>query len=132
MQSLPPVQPNTAAIHRALPLETARRLLRRDAYPNLVRLLRKLHGSECAELLGHLTQSEQIKALERLPDLELATTIFTYLDEETRDRLLPQLSTARLVGMVRLLPPDDATQRLAVLLAVMPLALLWDPAALHD
>jgi magnesium transporter len=111
------VQPHTAATHRALPLEPARRLLRRDAYPNLVRLLRKLHGSECAELLGHLTQSEQIKVLERLPDLELATTIFTYLDEETRGRLLPQLSTARLVGMVRLLPPDDATD---ILRAVPP------------
>jgi hypothetical protein len=30
------------------------------------------------------------------------------------------------------LPRGDATQRRAVLLAVMPLALLWDPAALHD
>ena len=30
------------------------------------------------------------------------------------------------------LPTDDATQRRGVLLAVMPLALLWDPAALHD
>ena len=30
------------------------------------------------------------------------------------------------------LPTDDAEQRRAVLLAVMPLALLWDPAALHE
>jgi magnesium transporter len=109
MYGIPPGQPNVAETSRTLPIETARRLLRREAYPNLVRLLRKLHGSECAELLGHLTLSEQSKVLERLPDLELATAVFTYLDEESRGKLLPVLSTARLVGMVRLLPPDDAT-----------------------
>jgi magnesium transporter len=80
-----------------------------------VRLLRKLHGSECAELLGHLTLGEQSKVLERLPDLELATAVFTYLDEESRGKLLPVLSTERLVGMVRLLPPDDATDILGAM-----------------
>lgn len=30
------------------------------------------------------------------------------------------------------LPTDDADQRRAVLLAVLPLALLWDPAVLHE
>jgi magnesium transporter len=131
MPSLPPVQPNAAEAHRALPIETARRLLRRNAYPNLVRLLRKLHGSECAELLGYLPPGEQLKVLERLPDLDLATAIFTYLDEETRGRLLPQLATDRLVGMVRLLPPDDATdilgavpaERLTEMLDQLPAAL---------
>jgi hypothetical protein len=47
---------------------------------------------------------------------------------------------ARAVGAIELngstprvwLPADDAEQRRAVLLAVMPLALLWDPAALHE
>ena len=117
MPSIPPVQPNVSEIHRALPIETARRLLRRNAYPNLVRLLRKLHGSECAELLNHCTLQEQIKVLERLPDLELTTAVFTYLDEEVRAKLLSHLSTERLVGIVRLLPPDDATD---VLGAVAP------------
>jgi magnesium transporter len=112
MPGMPPTQPNEAATHRVLPVETARRLLRRDAYPNLVRLLRKLHGSECAEILAHLTLSEQSRVLERIPDIELATTIFTYLDEDTRRRLIPQLSTARLVAIVRVLPPDDATDLL--------------------
>jgi magnesium transporter len=104
-----PPQPHDTAHHRVLPVETARRLLRRDAYPNLVRLLHKLHGSECAEILTHLTLSEQSRVLERIPDLDLATTIFTYLDEDTRRRLLPHISTERLVAMVRLLSPDDAT-----------------------
>ena len=112
MPDIPPVQPNVDETHRTLPIETARRLLRREAYPNLVRLLRKLHGSESAALLGHLTLSEQSKVLERLPDLELATAVFTYFDEESRGKLLPVLSTARLVSMVRLLPPDDATDLL--------------------
>jgi hypothetical protein len=76
MRGMPPAQPNETATHRVLPIEPARRLLRRDAYPNLVRLLRKLHSSECAELLTHLTVSEQSKVFERLSDLELATAIF--------------------------------------------------------
>jgi magnesium transporter len=112
MHSTPPVLPNQASLHRVLPIETARRLLRRDAYPNLVRLLRKLHGSECAEIFTHLTVTEQSKLIERLPDVDLATSIFTYLEEDTRTKLLPHLSTSRLVTIVRLLPPDDATDML--------------------
>jgi len=117
MRGMPPAQPNETTPHRVLPVETARRLLRREAYPNLVRLLRKLHSSECAEMLMHLTVSEQSKVLERLPDVELATAIFTYLPEDARTQLLPHLSTERLVAIVRLLPPDDATD---ILGAVSP------------
>ena len=109
MDGTPTVQPREVIPHRALPVEATRRLLRREAYSNLVRLLAKLHGSECAEILHDMTLSEQSKLLERLPDMALATTMFTYLDEETRAALVPHLSTARLVAMVKLLPPDDAT-----------------------
>ena len=109
MDGTPTVQPREVIPHRALPVEATRRLLRREAYSNLVRLLAKLHGSECAEILHNMTLSEQSKLLERLPDMALATTMFTYLDEETRAALVPHLSTARLVTMVKLLPPDDAT-----------------------
>ena len=109
MDGTPTVQPREVIPHRALPVEATRRLLRREAYSNLVRLLAKLHGSECAEILHNMTLSEQSKLLERLPDMALATTMFTYLDEETRAALVPHLSTARLVAMVKLLPPDDAT-----------------------
>jgi magnesium transporter len=109
MPGTPPVHTDETSQHRVLPIEAVRRLLRRDAYPNLARLLRKLHGSECAEILTHLSISEQNKLFERLLDIELTTSIFTYLDEDTRRELLPQLSTDRLVAIVRLLPPDDAT-----------------------
>lgn len=109
MDATPTVQPREMLPHRALPVEAARRLLRREAYTNLVRLLAKLHGSECAEILHNMTLSEQSKLLERLPDTTLATTMFTYLDEETRAALVPHLSTPRLVAIVKLLPPDDAT-----------------------
>lgn len=113
MHGTPPVQPSETSAPRALPVEATRRLLRRDAYPNLVRLLRKLHDSDCAEILTHLTLHEQSKLLERLPDVGLSTSIVTYLDEDTRATVLPLLSTQRLVAIVRLLPPDDATDILA-------------------
>ncbi len=109
MRGTPSAQANDAKVHRPLPIEAVRRLLRRDAYPNLVRSLHKFHGSECAEILQHLTLNEQIKLIERLPDVELVTTLFTYLDEDLRAQLLPHLNTTRLVEIVRLLPPDDAT-----------------------
>jgi hypothetical protein len=48
--------------------------------------------------------------------------------------------SGRAVGAIELngstprvwLPVEDSEQRRAVLLAIMPLALLWDPAALHE
>ena len=131
MDATPTVQPREMLPHRALPVEATRRLLRREAYTNLVRLLAKLHGSECAEILHNMTISEQSKLLERLPDTALATTMFTYLDEETRAALVPHLSTSRLVVIVKLLPPDDATdilgemppERLTEMLHQLPEAL---------
>ena len=131
MDGTPTAQPREAMPHRALPVEATRRLLRREAYPNLVRLLAKLHGSECADILHNMTLSEQSKLLERLPDTALATTMFTYLEEETRAAVVPHLSTPRLVAMVKLLPPDDATdilgemppERLTEMLHQLPEAL---------
>lgn len=108
MSGTPQVQSDMHVVPRNLPVEATRRLLRRRAYPNLVRLLSKLHGNDCAEILSHLTLSEQCRLLEHLPDLELTTTIFSYLDEESRLKLIPHLSTPRLVAIIRLLPPDDA------------------------
>ena len=108
MPGTPQVQSDMYVVPRNLPVEATRRLLRRRAYPNLVRLLSKLHGNDCAEILRHLTLSEQCRLLEHLPDLELTTTIFSYLDEESRLELIPHLSTPRLVSVIRLLPPDDA------------------------
>ena len=92
---------------RVLPFEAMRRLLRHGAYPNLTRLLRNLHESESAEMLVHLPPGSQRRLLERLPDRELAAEIFTYLDESARAALLPHLSTAFLVEIAKLLPPDD-------------------------
>lgn len=131
MDATPTVQPREMLPHRALPVEATRRLLRREAYTNLVRLLAKLHGSECAEILHNMTLSEQSKLLQRLPDTTLATTMFTYLDVETRAALVPHLSTPRLVAIVKLLPPDDATdilgemppERLTEMLHQLPEAL---------
>jgi magnesium transporter len=115
MQGISSTTSERRATQRNLPVEATRRLLRRNAYVNLVRLLGKLHGRDSADIVSQLTVNEQCKLLEHLPALELATSIFTYLDEETRTQLMPQLSTARLAAIVRHLPTDDAVDILAEL-----------------
>ena len=115
MQGLSSTTSERLATQRNLPVEATRRLLRRNAYVNLVRLLGKLHGRDSADIVSQLTLHEQCKLLEHLPSLELVTSIFTYLDEETRTQLMPQLSTARLTAIVRHLPTDDAADILAEL-----------------
>jgi magnesium transporter len=102
-------QTHNEHVQRQLPIEAVRRLLRRDAYPNLVRSLNKFHGSECAAILQQLTLTEQIKLIERLPDIQLVVELFTFLSNDARALVLPHLNIARLVDIVRLLPPDDAT-----------------------
>lgn len=131
MQGTPSTPSERLATQRNLPVEATRRLLRRNAYVNVVRLLGKLHGRDSADIVLQLTVTEQCKLLEHLPTLELVTEIFTYLDEETRRQLMPQLSTARLTSIVRHLPTDDAAdilgelpqERLAEMLDQLPDAL---------
>ena len=115
MQGMSSTRSERLATQRNLPVEATRRLLRRNAYVNLVRLLGKLHGRDSADIVAQLTVNEQCKLMEHLPTLELVTSIFTYLDEETRSQLMPQLSTARLTAIVRHLPTDDAADILAEL-----------------
>ncbi len=115
MQGTPPAPPERLATQRNLPVEATRRLLRRNAYVNLVRLLDKLHGRDSADIVSQLPWIEQCKLLEHLPTLELVTSIFTYLDEPTRLQIMPHLSTARLAAIVRHLPTDDAADILAEL-----------------
>ena len=115
MQGMSSATPERLATQRNLPVEATRRLLRRNAYVNLVRLLAKLHGRDSADIVTQLTVNEQCKLLEHLPSLELVTAMFTYLDEEARAPLMPQLSTARLTAIVRHLPTDDAADILAEL-----------------
>jgi magnesium transporter len=115
MQGMSSTRSERLATQRNLPVEATRRLLRRNAYVNLVRLLGKLHGRDSADIVAQLTVNDQCKLMEHLPTLELVTSIFTYLDEETRSQIMPQLSTARLTAIVRHLPTDDAADILAEL-----------------
>jgi magnesium transporter len=115
MQGMSSTRTERLATQRNLPVEATRRLLRRNAYVNLVRLLSKLHGRDSADIVAQLVVNEQCKLMEHLPTLELVTSIFTYLDEETRTQLMSQLSTARLTAIVRHLPTDDAADILAEL-----------------
>ncbi len=115
MQGMPSAPPERLATQRNLPVEATRRLLRRNAYVNLARLLGKLHGRDSADIVTQIPLIEQCKLLEQLPTLELVTSIFTYLDEKTRTQLMPHLSTARLAAIVRHLPTDDAADILAEL-----------------
>lgn len=112
---LPSAPPERLATQRNLPVEATRRLLRRNAYVNLVRLLDKLHGRDSADIVSQIPLIEQCKLLEHLPSLELVTLIFTYLDDKTQTELMPHLSTARLAAIVRHLPTDDAADILAEL-----------------
>ncbi|PON12447.1 magnesium transporter [Candidatus Entotheonella serta] len=128
MQGMSSTTSEGLATQRNLPVEATRRLLRRNAYVNLVRLLGKLHSRDSAHIVTQLAVHEQCKLLEHLPSLELVTSIFTYLDEETRMQLMPQLSTPRLTAIVRHLPTDDAAdilvelpqERLAEMLDQLP------------
>ncbi len=96
--------------------DTFRRLLRRHANANLVKLIEKTHPADLAQLFRHLTDLEQ-RTLFQLMDPSRKTAEFLVeLDESILLELLRDEKPARIADIIR----EDSSNIQASILSVLP------------
>lgn len=89
-------------------LETVQRLNRRGAYPNLARLLTKVHPADIAHLFRYLDLKDQRKLFHLIPDPQIAGTVLVEVDHATGAQLLESLEKETITEVLQELPYDDA------------------------
>jgi magnesium transporter len=89
-------------------LETVQRLQRRGAYPNLAKLLSKIHPADIAHLFRFLELKDQRMLFNLIPDPEIAGTVLVEVDHVTGALILESLEKETITEVLQGLPYDDA------------------------
>lgn len=89
-------------------LETVQRLIRRDAHPNLARLLSKIHPADIAHLFRYLELKDQRLLFNLVPDPEIAGMVLVEVEHATAALILESLEKATITEVLQELPYDDA------------------------
>lgn len=89
-------------------LDTARRLIRRGAYPHLSKLLHKIHPADIAHLFRYLDLKEQRILFTLIEDAEISAYVLSELDHATGAQLLEQIDKETITEVLQEMPYDDA------------------------
>jgi magnesium transporter len=93
--------------------ETIERLLRRNAYFHLNKVLKKTHPADIAHLLTLLNERSARSVFENLPDKEIAANVLSELEPGFRSGFLQELEINRLAEILAVMADDDAADLLA-------------------
>jgi magnesium transporter len=93
--------------------ETIERLLRRNAFFHLNRVLNKTHPADIAQLLTLLNERSARSVFEHLPDKEIAANVLSELEPGFRSKFLQELEVTRLVEILSVMADDDTADLLA-------------------
>ena len=88
-------------------LNATRKLIRKDASANLIKMVAKLHPADTAELLKHLNPSERIYLFDLLTDKEETAKIFGELDVMTRTEMLEHMNDRSISDLLMEMPHED-------------------------
>ena len=93
--------------------ETIERLLRRNAYFHLSKVLNKTHPADIAHLLTLLNERSARSVFEHLPEKEIAANVLSELEPGFRSGFLQELEVNRLVEILSVMADDDTADLLA-------------------
>ena len=93
--------------------ETIERLLRRNAYVHLNKVLKKTHPADIAHLLTLLNERSARSVFENLPEKEIAANVLSELEPGFRSGFLQELEINRLAEILAVMADDDAADLLA-------------------
>ena len=87
--------------------DTYRRLLRRQAKTNLIKLTRKTHPAELATVFRHFTDEEQIDIFTLMNENEHTAEFLSELDDALVNDLLANESLERIASIIEKAPTND-------------------------
>ncbi|MHA1568026.1 MAG: magnesium transporter [Alphaproteobacteria bacterium] len=88
--------------------DTIRRLLRRRATVNLVKIIKKTHSADLALVFNGLSHKDSRTLFELLPDVEAAAEVLAEMSEPVREDFLEELAPERLARIFQEMSTDDA------------------------
>ena len=88
-------------------IESIRKLIRREAAPNLIKVIGKTHPADIAILIRRLSDREGQILFGLLEGPERAAETLSELDPEMRINLLDGMAIQRIVEIMRAMDPDD-------------------------
>ena len=95
--------------------DTYRRLLRRQAKTNLIKLTRKTHPADLATVYRHFTDEEQIEIFTLMNENEHTAEFLSELDDALVNDLLANESLERIASIIEKAPTNDQSGILNVL-----------------
>ena len=87
--------------------DTIKRLLRRNAYTSLKKIVAKTHAADLSVVFHSLTISDQHRLFDMISDLEQKGVLFSELDEDVFLSLVADMSVDSLVEILGQMPTDD-------------------------
>ena len=95
--------------------DTYRRLLRRQAKTNLIKLTRKTHPADLATVFRHFSDEEQIEIFTLMSENEHTAEFLSELDDALVNDLLENESLERIASIIEKAPTNDQSGILNVL-----------------
>ena len=95
--------------------DTYRRLLRRNAKTNLIKLTGKTHPADLAVVFRHFSEEEQIEIFSLMKGNEHTSEFLTELDDALVNDLLTDESFERIASIIEKSPTNDQSGILNVL-----------------
>jgi len=96
-------------------IETIQKLIRRDATPNLIKVIEKTHPADIAIMLRRLSEREGRIIFGLLDEPALAAETLSELNPENRFKLLEGMAVQRIVEILRAMSPDDMADTIGAL-----------------
>lgn len=93
-------------------VESIKRLLRRNATSHLLKIVKKTHAADLAQVLGSLSIQNQRKLFTLIKDIELRGEIFSNIDADTFLNIVDAMDLDEIVDILDLMPKDDVADLL--------------------
>lgn len=95
--------------------DSLRKLLRRNAYNHAERLLKKSRPADVAVILRFLSKTHQNRVFDMMPDNEARAELLSEMDDRISGELLESRPLDEVLGVLKLMSPDDLADLLASL-----------------